>query len=426
VKIPPGRFFFASLFAFFVSCAGVAGLDSFERSVSPSGQFIIYGADDGLRGSVSALAEQTKTNLLSVLKQRDDWKMAIVVNLQPSAVNLPDLAASSLRFSRSESGLKLQLDLTLSHQMKLAGIERNLAQVILIEMIYRNHSDIASGDVYVGPPAWLVDGMLASAPNRNRHSLAGTLPALSHPPSITEFLNQRPETLDPSAREVYRVYSFVLVQTLIDSPAGRSRLSHYIDNLAFASNDPIANLRAAFPEMGKFEATWKAKVAELTKSLDQDLLSFSQSDEQLTEIVKSASRNAPDGSVSMEEFSHGRLTPAQQTALREFSRNLLLLSTRANPVLRPVIQEYQRITDQLVLGKNRGMAKRLAELQSLRARLSARMSDVDDYLNWFEAAKLETPSGIFDSSLQTADSASHKPRRNDPLSVYLDAMELEF
>jgi hypothetical protein len=48
-------------------------------------------------------------------------------------------------------------------------------------------------------------------------------------------------------------------------------------------------------------------------------------------------------------------------------------------------------------------------------------------MNWFEAAKLETPSGMFGDYLRVADGIdSQKPKRRDPLSVYLDAMELEF
>ena len=63
----------------------------------------------------------------------------------------------------------------------------------------------------------------------------------------------------------------------------------------------------------------------------------------------------------------------------------------------------------------------------MHTRLSARMSDIDDYLNWFEAAKLETPSGMFEDHLQAAGAVdSQKSKRKDPLSVYLDAMEMEF
>ncbi len=425
VKISAGRIFFALLFALFISAADLLGFEFSERSVSPSGQFIIYGTDAAFRGSISALAERTKADLLSVLKRRDAWKIAIVISLQPRAVNLPEVPSTELRFSQTETGIKLQLDLTLSREMRPDAIERELARVILVEMIYRNQPGIPPGDAYVDPPVWLVDGLLASAPNRNRTSWAVSLSAPTRVPTLAEFLSQRPEMLDSSARDLYRAYSFVLVQALIGSPGERSRLGRYIDNLAFASNDSIADLRASFPEMRDFESAWKSKVAELSASLDQDLLTFSKTEEKLNEILKFPSRDEIDESVSLENLSQIRPTPTQRTALQRFSQKLLLLATRANPVLRPVIQDYHRIADQLALGRNRGTAKRLTELKSLRARLSARMSDVDDYLNWFEAAKLETPSGLFDS-VETAAGNSQKPRRRDPLSIYLDGMELEF
>ena len=45
-----------------------------DHSTSPSRQFLIYGADAKTRGAISGLAEQTKTNFLALLRQRDDWK----------------------------------------------------------------------------------------------------------------------------------------------------------------------------------------------------------------------------------------------------------------------------------------------------------------------------------------------------------------
>ena len=41
------------------------------HTVSPSREFVIYGGDATLRGSVSELAEQTKSNLLALLGRRD-------------------------------------------------------------------------------------------------------------------------------------------------------------------------------------------------------------------------------------------------------------------------------------------------------------------------------------------------------------------
>jgi hypothetical protein len=75
-----------------------------ERSVSPSGQFIIYGVDAAYRGAISALAEKTRANLLGVLKRRDNWKIPIVINLQPRAANLPEIPATDLGLSQTEGG----------------------------------------------------------------------------------------------------------------------------------------------------------------------------------------------------------------------------------------------------------------------------------------------------------------------------------
>jgi hypothetical protein len=432
VSISSRRLIFASV-CFLILRSDLSGLEPSERSVAPSGQFVIYGADAGYRGAISALAERTKAELLAVLKRRDSWKIPIVINLQPRAVNVPEIPAAEFRFSQTEVGLKLQLDLAISPELRPAAIECELARVILLEMIYRNQTGVVSGNVYVDPPNWLVNGLLAaSALNPDRVSLVSLVSALSAPQriiSLHEFLEQRRESLDSAARELYRAYSFVLVQLLTESSDGRARLNRYIDNLGFASNDPVADLVAAFPTIRDFETVWKAKIAEVRDSHDHGLLTFSQTDARLSEILNAEFPSA-DGrgkTRPLDAFSRTKPTPAQRLAIQKFGQQLLLLAAHANPVLRPVIQDYQQIASQLALGKNHAIGARLDELKALRTKLSARMSDVDDYMNWFEAARLQTRSGIFDDYLKAADDMSgQRPKRRDRLSVYLDAVEQEF
>ena len=419
MRLPAARIFLALL----IPASGFCALDFAERSVSPSGQFVIYGADAGLRGAVCALAESAKANLLFLLKEFDGWKIAIVINLQTRVLNVPEMPTTALRFSQTETGPKLQLNLILSQNVTPAEIERELARVILIEMIYRNQTGISAGDFFVEPPAWLVDGLVGSAPNHDRRSLVASLSIPASPPTLAEFLNQRPETLDSTGRQLYRAYSFVVVQTLIDTPIGASRLGRYVGNLAFVSNEPLEDLRASFPDL---DSAWKLKIVELTASLERALLSFSQTEQQMKVLLNAPLWNEQDRPVSFENISLMKPNAGQRTALRDCSRELLRLAGRANPVLRPVVQDYQQIADQLAHGKTRGLARRLTELKSLRTRISARMNDVDDYLNWFEAAKMETPSGLFEDAVDAAPGDSYKPKRRDPLSIYLDAMELEF
>src|SRR5206468_11933381 len=95
-----------------------------DHSISPSREFVIYGADPKIRGAVSSLAEQTKANLLALLRQRDDWKTPVVVNLQSQQANLPEVPPADLRFSQTGFGIKLQLDLTISKNLDVSVLER--------------------------------------------------------------------------------------------------------------------------------------------------------------------------------------------------------------------------------------------------------------------------------------------------------------
>jgi hypothetical protein len=106
---------------------------------------------------------------------------------------------------------------------------------------------------------------------------------------------------------------------------------------------------------------------------------------------------------------------------------LLLFVAQANPVLRPITREYQQSVALLARGKRRGITKRLSRLDAIRKQLAARMTDIDDYMNWFEATQMPNGSGNFTDYLKAADQ-SQLPvsKRRDPVSVYLDALEDQF
>src|SRR5215471_10944618 len=171
-----------------------------EHSTSPSRQFVIYGADAKVRGAISGLAEQTKTNLLGLLRQRDDWQTPVVVNLQSQQANVPEIPPSDLRFSQTGFGIKLQLDLTISKNVDVSLVERELLRAILLEMVYRKQPHITTGAMLVEPPDWLIDGALALAPGRDRALLIEALANTGTPLQLEKFLRQRPAPFDSTAR----------------------------------------------------------------------------------------------------------------------------------------------------------------------------------------------------------------------------------
>jgi hypothetical protein len=403
------------------------------HSVSPSRQFIIYGTDPSLRAAVSKVAEQTKANLLALLRQRDGWKTAVVINLQAQQANLPEIPSADLRVSQTGFGVKLQLDLTVGQNIDGPLIERELLRAVLLEMIYRDEADLVPGTALVEPPDWLLEGVLASAPGREREALMQALSTTDKGKSLEEFLGQRFDLLDSAGRMLYRAYSVALVQLLLDEGGGPARLARYIASLSHASNDPVADLKTWFPKLREeLEKKWRSTVARLRGHQAYQLLTFAESERSLDELlqikISDASRDpGTQKPVNLSELARRKASPDEKAAVNKMSQVLLLLVVTAHPVMRPVAREYQQIATLLARGKRRGVAKRLSHLDITRKELAARMGDIDDYMNWFEATQMERQSGAFNDYLKAANQSQvSAPRRRDPLSVYLDALADHF
>ena len=401
-----------------------------DHSISPSREFVIYGADPKLRGAVSSLAEQTKSNLLALLRQRDGWKSPVIVNLQPQQANVPEIPLADLRFSQTGFGIKLQIDLTISRNVDVSLVERELLRAILLEMIYRNQPQISAGAVLVEPPDWLIDGVLALSPGRERAPLVEALANTDKPLSLERFLRQRPGVLDSTGRTLYRAYSFGFVQMLLDGKNGADRLVQYIDHLSDSSNDPIADLKAQFPLLAdNAEGVWQLAVTRMKSVQTFRLLTFAESDRRLDDLsqIKVSEPNKPVKLVRLDQLALHKPATSEKMALDQVRRDLLFFVPQTNPVLRPIAREYQEIAALLVRGKRRGIAKRLARLEITREQLASRMSEIDDYMNWFEATQMRTGSGNFTGYLKAADQSQLPPRkRSDPLSIYVDALEDQF
>ena len=401
-----------------------------DRSLSPSRQFVIFGADDVVRGAVSGLAEQTKSNLLALLRQRDDWKTPVIVNLQPQQANVPEIPPADLRFSQTGFGIKLQLDLTISKNLDVSLVERELLRAILLEMIYRNQANITAGALLVEPPDWLIDGVLALSPGRDRGPLIEAIVNTEKPLSLENFLRQHREILGSTGRTLYRAYSFAFVQMLLDEKNGASQLAQYIDHLSDSSNDSLADLKARFPSLAdNADGVWQLALTQLKNLQTFRLLTFAESDGRLDDLlrIKISEPNKPVKMVRLEEFAQHKPSTSEKMALDQLKRDLLVFVPQANPVLRPIAREYQEVVTLLARGKRRGAAKRLARLEVIRQELASRMSEIDDYMNWFEATQMKSGSGDFTGYLKAVNQSELPvPRRGDPLSIYVDALEDQF
>jgi hypothetical protein len=128
----------------------------------------------------------------------------------------------------------------------------------------------------------------------------------------------------------------------------------------------------------------------------------------------------------LEEFPKFIRSAAAVRELKRLEERLLLISGRANPLYAPIIAEYRRIAAGLVRRKTNRVTERLARLRGDREQITRLMSSIDDYMNWFEATQVHAQSGAFVEYMRAAEtSVKRSPRRRDPISVYLDALEVQ-
>jgi hypothetical protein len=105
--------------------------------------------------------------------------------------------------------------------------------------------------------------------------------------------------------------------------------------------------------------------------------------------------------------------------MRQKSAELFTLEFRSHPLLKPVIEEYRKITTQLALKPRKNVDREIEENGKILDLLLQRTGQVDDYMNWFEATQLDTISENF---LEISNPAAPE-KRTDPITLHLDAIE---
>ena len=421
----------ARVLALVVCCsATLLSAATLERSVSPSRQFIIFGGNRILRSAVSDAAERTKSKVLTLLQVRDQWSVPILLNLRRPQANAPEIPPVLLDFSQTGAGLKIQLDLLVTPDSQPALLQREVLRAVLLEISYRSFPTLPAGTPYITPPDWLIDGIL-TLDNESPEIFAGLDTTAATPPALKEFLTQRPTLLDSPSRALYRACASALLRILLEHGNGRAQLARYLADLPRASTDILADLQSHFPwlgsDSGAMEKTWRENVPRVASERRFALLTFAGTSEQLDECLptKVAQDRDKKNSLTLDETVRTSRPNIDTVAAKKLGERLMLLTTRAHPLLRPIVVDYQLAAESVARKERHGLAKRLANSRALREKIAARMSEVDDFMNWYEATQAKTASGAFRDYLHASAKNDAIPRRRDALSVYLDALETQ-
>src|SRR5437868_8455089 len=402
----------------------------FERSVSPSRQFIIFGGNRILRGAVSDAAERTKSKVLTLLQVRDQWSVPILLNLQRPQANVPEIPPVLLDFSQTGAGLKIQLDLLVTPDSQPGVLQREILRAVLLEMSYRSLPSLPAGTPYIAPPDWLLDGILA-LDNESPEIFDGLDTAATNPPTLKDFLTQHPTLLDTQSRALYCACASGLLRMLLEHDSGRAQLARYIADLPRSSTDVVADFQSHFSWLGSdsaaMEKTWRQNIARVASERRFALLTFTATSEQLDEclLTNVAQDRNKKNSLTLDETVRTSRPNIDTVSAKKLGERLMLLTTRAHPLLRPIVVDYQLAAESVARKKRNGLAKRLANSKALREKIAARMNEVDDFMNWFQATQAKTASGAFRDYLHASANNDAIPRRRDALSVYLDALETQ-
>jgi len=416
--------------AFFVSSAAALP----DQSVSSSHQFTVVCQQRDARVRTTTYCEEIKSAFLNVLGIEDLWKFPIVVNIRNSPD--PGHPAASVRMFEADVGLKVDVDINLAGDLSGVHLGQELLRALILEMAYRERGAMRQGTEYADAPSWLVEGMTRYLETRDSGADASVYRSLiqsNRLPSFADFLAQTPAGMDSTSLALYDACALSLVQLLIDLPGGRLRLASYIREVP-AGGDAASGLIRGFPMLGSstdgLEKWWTLGIARLSASDRYEGLSAEETEQRLAAILilkmAAPGKGVETRDFRLEDFKAFIKNPQKRSAIFQMNENLVRLSTQANALFRPVIADYQQVALDLLRGKTKDMPEHLQALSTYREMIVTRMTEIGDYLNWFEATQMHTSSNSFDGYIKTANELAAPPAsRDDAISRYMAALEAQ-
>jgi len=403
-----------------------------QRSVSATQQFVIYYADRTTRAQLARKVEDIKSAWLAALQLPDTWKYPIVVQIvtMPRA-NAPRIVTNLYEGDGGE--MKVQVDVFDLSVLTTADFDIEILRALCLEYAQRAAPSKA-GKAFPQPPAWLPEGLYENTMAAKGEGIAAALydklVDSGTPLRLQPFLKENPATLDATSRAVYRARSMALLRALLSLPDGAKHLTEYLGSLAGVNPADPDKLLEKFPDLARQPADlnklWALALANASASDRVKPLSLDETSKQLATILdlsasdprkpKEAPVRGPQALSMIARSDSGKFI------LREKTEDLMRLEARAHPFLRPVVEEYRLITTQLALKPKKNLEKRITQNVELQQAVTQRGAEIEDYMNWFEASKLDTSSKEFDS-LSGADKSPGIPDRTDAISRHLENLK---
>jgi len=412
------------------------GLDLKQRSESGTKQFVVYSPDIRLRQRAASFADDLKADMLQLLGESDSWKMPIVLTLQRASTADGAQPQPTVRLVATPAGSKIEIDVKIGDDPAAVNLQKLLLRGLLMEYAYRG-VPIKAGASVVEAPWWVLEGLIEIERRREAGvdaDLFRRLVETNHLPPLEGFLLENPEALGPTALAVDRALAMCLLQMLVEQPGGHAAVARLVRAWPQSNGDVMALLAKEFPALAGNPQTlqkwWTVNLGRYAAADRYRGLTFEDTDKalgQLLQIEFVVNKAGDKHTFDVADYAQFMKLPSSRATIASRHEEILELSTRSNALMRPVVVDYEQIFSLLARGKKRGIRDRFASAEKYRSFALRRISDIADYLNWFEGTQMKSRSETFNSYLKTANELSDQDRKQKgPIGEYLDELEQEF
>ena len=413
-----------------------------KRSISASGQFRVFGISPVDRGTFCDFSERMKEDLAKVLRLKGTWNYPVVIQLHTQApVSQPSrFVVSDVR--PTAEGFRFQVDVLLAEGFGREEMSAELLRVLLLEKMLEGYS--GSGKITREgrlPPYWLQSGLLELVRYRQEgtpNDLFSSIVQSNRVLPIEELLDKDPTSLSSVSRSVFGASAAGLVRALLKMDSGAQRLVAFMEQLPGHAGDQAELLKRVFPGLARsrdsLEKWWSLELASMGRPSALDFLDPEETQVRLQEVLTVRYEKPVQGKLSPEEEVICHVSDLDQLlglkkehraeVLAKNELMLLKLSLEAFPAYRALIGDYRFLVSALRSGKSHGLKESFELLETSAYAHGQMLRDIEDYINWYEGAKLSEVSGAFkDYKDALRELETKSPLRRDRISEYLDRFE---
>ena len=384
-----------------------------QPSLSSAELFAVVSDDSRRAGDLSRILSGYERQFLAVTGiAPGSWPPVLVV---PHGSTERSEGLPSLRVDEVEGGgSRIQLDLAEGTESD-RNTRRLVAESLLLREQYAGAAP-APGTRITVFPEWVLCGLgRLCDPAAKPVVIPASYLRGETPPTIAEFLAQSPPPEGSEALgDLYDAIAADLLKAGLKAQRGEATFASWIGRYDPKNQDrPVPNWPEGWPQ-ASVERRWLLLMAGEggARSGTVSILGSAETLARYDAIL--AGVKSPDHSLTQLRAERGC-----DYASKELAQQLGALRLQANPLGAPTIEAALALCSDLPRLSQKKVHLAEEKLSALRAEWEKRSKEIDAHLDWYEAAKVPVPSGLFDRLLRTPESRIKK----GPVGRYLDAVE---